>query len=242
MRMFEWESDMVRFMRDASEHTEYHGRLADCIVDAAGGPQRAASMHVCDAGCGLGYLSLALAARFAQVTAVDIAEEPLSVLRENAARRCISNLTVCRADMRRLPEEMHFDVVVFCLFGSAEEAIAMARGRAEQIILIQKSARDRCFSLGREDGAAAGKAGGQSGCSGVQCDVRSVTLRLDQPIRSVEDGIRFFTLYGCRDGEAQVTRGEALLRMQATGDSEFPYIIPAQRRLSILRMIPQFSG
>ena len=86
MRMFEWESDMVRFMRDASEHTEYHGRLADCIVNAAGGPQRAASMHVCDAGCGLGYLSLALAARFAQVTAVDIAEEPLSVLRENAAR------------------------------------------------------------------------------------------------------------------------------------------------------------
>lgn len=244
MRMFEWKPDMVRFMRDASEHTDYYEKLADCIVQAAGGAQRAAAMRVCDAGCGLGYLSLALAGRFAHVTAVDIAGEPLSVLRDNAARRGIGNLTVRQADMWSLGGEAHFDAMIFCMFGAVEKALEIARGNADQIIMIKKNAAARCFALGEGERAVdtVEESAGVLKCLGDRCDIRPVTLRLDQPIRSVEDGIRFFTLYGRRHDAAQVTREEALMRMQATGGAEFPFVIPAQRHLSLIRITPQICA
>ena len=79
--MFLWKPDMIRFMRDASEHTGYHADLAARIV-----PHLKEGARVCDAGCGLGYLSLALAPLAAQVTAVDRNADALSVLRENCEK------------------------------------------------------------------------------------------------------------------------------------------------------------
>lgn len=52
--MFIWNEDMIRFLRDASEHSDYHHLLAEYLAKRL--PENA---HVCDAGCGLGYLSLA---------------------------------------------------------------------------------------------------------------------------------------------------------------------------------------
>ena len=90
--MFRWEPDMVRFMKDASEYGDYHARLAARI--AAHLP---AGAHVCDAGCGLGYLSRALAPLCGRVTALDISENALAVAR--ALARPLPNMAVVRADM-----------------------------------------------------------------------------------------------------------------------------------------------
>lgn len=50
-----WVEDMIRFMRDASEYGTYNQELANLLA-----PELTRDMHICDAGCGLGYLSLAL--------------------------------------------------------------------------------------------------------------------------------------------------------------------------------------
>lgn len=52
--MFRWNKDMIRFLQDASEFCDYHGNLAARIM------QELPDGDICDAGCGLGYLSLAL--------------------------------------------------------------------------------------------------------------------------------------------------------------------------------------
>ena len=51
--MFQWNEEMVRFMRDASEYSDYHRRLVQWML-----PDLHPGDHICDAGCGLGYLSL----------------------------------------------------------------------------------------------------------------------------------------------------------------------------------------
>ena len=55
---FAWTPERVRFMANADAHTDYYQKLARWLA-----PWLPKNGHVCDAGCGLGSLSLALCAR-----------------------------------------------------------------------------------------------------------------------------------------------------------------------------------
>ena len=77
-------------------------------------PQNA---HVCDAGCGLGYTSLALARHCARVTAVDTSGVALNVLRETIAAGKIRNIEVIEGDLFSMRLGLIYDVMLFCFFG-----------------------------------------------------------------------------------------------------------------------------
>lgn len=64
-----WTPDAVRFMRDASEYGAHYTLLSEYLMRWL-----PADGHVCDAGCGLGYLAQALAAHCRCVTAIDRSE------------------------------------------------------------------------------------------------------------------------------------------------------------------------
>ena len=53
--MYRWTTDSIRFRIDAAEQVRYDDAIVAQIV-----PQLSADAHICDAGCGLGYTSLAL--------------------------------------------------------------------------------------------------------------------------------------------------------------------------------------
>jgi predicted nicotinamide N-methyase len=77
--------------------------LAEALPDVSG-------LRVAELGCGLGVPSLVAAARGADVTAVDWAEDAVALLRENAAR----NGLCVRAEVRdwREPWAERFDLVL----------------------------------------------------------------------------------------------------------------------------------
>lgn len=87
--MFQWTPDMVRFMKTASEYGIYHRALANLIW-----PDLTPEARVADVGCGLGYLSLALAPYAGRVTAMDVSAEALRVLEENCRERSVQNLEI----------------------------------------------------------------------------------------------------------------------------------------------------
>lgn len=80
--MFCWTDDMISFMQDAANFSSYQKELADWICGAL-----PAVRHVCDAGCGLGFLSVRLAERFETVTAADISGQALANLHRMAAKK-----------------------------------------------------------------------------------------------------------------------------------------------------------
>ena len=82
--MFTWTPEMIRLMQNANARSEYHRQLAAILA-----PKLAGCRTLCDAGCGLGYLSLALAPYVRRVTAADRSEAALDVLRQNCAARGI---------------------------------------------------------------------------------------------------------------------------------------------------------
>ena len=94
--------------------------------------------RVCDAGCGLGFLSLALAPHVRHVTAADCDAQALSVLKEELAARHIENVTPLCTDIFTDRPAEPYDAMVFCFFGSMDEILSVARSRCRGTVIAVK--------------------------------------------------------------------------------------------------------
>ena len=225
--MFEWKPDMVRFMRCASEHTDFYTTLAGWML-----PHIAPNASVCDAGCGLGYLSLALAPHVRLVTAVDVNGDALQVLRENCARRGIANIRVVQGDMDAYDGEP-FDAMIFCLYGQGGEVLALSKRLCRgTVCVVKRNEPFHRFSVGKhrkEHGGADVRAALEA--QGIPHTVQPFTLALDQPFCSLDDAKRFYALYGKDEDPAAITEAFLLERLRLTGRKDFPYVLPSARKL-----------
>lgn len=232
MKLFCWTPDMVRFMRDASEFGSYHRELAGHIA-----PLLSPEETLCDAGCGLGYLSLALSPHCRQITAVDLSAPAVQVLRDNLAKAGVSNVQPVCADLRSLQAEAVFDTMVFCLYGAMDETLALAARRCrKRAVFIKRNHPGHRLTL---------SGGGQRHrtfpdalaflrARGVPFRQESVTLRMDQPFRTLEDAARFFRIYSCNTEDAALTPEEVLPRLLPCSVPEFPWVFPVERPLGII--------
>lgn len=92
-----WTEESIAFLRDAAAMNRYYETVAEKIT-----PQLQENAHVCDAGCGIGELSLALKPYCRHVTAI------------------------C-GDVEALTPKESYDAMVFCLFGRTEDTLRIAR-------------------------------------------------------------------------------------------------------------------
>lgn len=231
--MFQWNKEMVRFMRDASEYSDYHRRLVQWML-----PDLHPGDHICDAGCGLGYLSLALSPYVRRVTAADRSREALSILRENCTRRAVQNIDIRSGDIRADSPDTAYDAMVFCFFGTIEEVAAIARGQCRGTVFVfKKHYATHRFSVGshptgHENFRAAAEWLAERG---IPFEVAELELEMGQPLRSTEEARRFFRLYS-RDEDKSVITDEFLRgRLIETGWTDFPLYLPHKRPVGCLK-------
>ena len=67
-----WTEESIAFLRDAAAINRYYETIAERIA-----PQLPENAHICDAGCGIGELSLALKPYCHHVTAVELVVMPM---------------------------------------------------------------------------------------------------------------------------------------------------------------------
>lgn len=222
--MFHWTDEGIRFMADAANETDFHRRLAAELL-----PYLTPEDAVCDAGCGLGHLSLALSPYVRTVTAVEREQRALAVLERELALRHIENVHPCCEDVFVHRPEKPYDAMVFCFFGSIEEILAAAARccRGTVLAVVRNDARHR-FS-GKSRGP--GRHSYETACrilteKGISFTTRTASFAFDQPFRSLEDARRFFELYGgSEDWRA---------RLVETGDPEFPWRLPSRRDFGLI--------
>lgn len=230
--MFRWTNDMVRFMIDASEHTEYYTRLGDKIAEflPSGG-------HICDAGCGLGYLSAELSRRFAKVTAIDIAPQAVQVLQRRMQAQNLTNLHIQCGDIFCLPPAEPYDGMVFCLFGGIGQILQLAARQCRgKVVVFKKNYAAHRFSLSKPplrhytfaDSIAALQH------FGIAYHAELSSIELGQPLRSLADAVTFFQTYSRDDDPSQITAEAVRGRLVETGDTEFPFYLPEHKNMGIL--------
>jgi len=223
--MQRWGEDALRFMCDASQYGTFYTELTNELL-----PYLPKNGHACDAGCGLGYLSQALAKHCAQVTAIDVAQAPLTSL----SLRCEeSNLHIQCENIFEIDDM--FDAMIFCYFGKTEEILRLAkklcRGRA---IVIKRDCSEHTFSLGEVQRKRHSVENIQQALSNRDVPFVEKQLRIEmgQPFRSFEDAMRFFELYNKSD--QAVTAELVKKRLITTDNEEFPYYLPSVRKMEMI--------
>lgn len=238
--MFEWTEESIRFRVDAAEQVGFDEAIAAHIL-----PYLPENAHVCDAGCGLGYLSIALAAHCGAVTAVDTSGAALAVLRGNAERQGVENLRIRKADLFSMQPEEPYDAMVFCFFGQIRETLRAVRTQCSgRAILVKRDHVSRRFSLTERP---ARRLDFQAACDeltelGVPFSAETFSVEMGQPFRSLADAERFFTLFAAGEKPEPAQLRDHLIE---TGKPEFPYYFLAKRSLGLIVLeagdIPDFK-
>lgn len=226
-----WHADMIRFLTDAAEYGTYDQLLLQKML-----PWLTADLHICDAGSGLGYLSLALSPHVGRVTAVEKHPAAAGVLAENCRRMEITNILSHCGDMEQ--QEEAFDAMVFCFFGQPRQILELARRQCRgRVFVFTRNYRNHRFSAGSHDSGRAGFPELRALLTelGIEAQTETFSAEYGQPFRSWADARRFFELYS-RD-----TVTEELLRQRIieTGREDFPLYLPHEKRLGFLTFLAQ---
>lgn len=230
--MQRWEPDMVRFMRDASEYGSYNRALADYIACRI--PQRS---HVCDAGCGLGYLSLEMAKRVQRVTAVDINADALCVLKENCLRQHADHIDIRCGDIELLTPEKPYDAMVFCFFGSISEVLHIAQKQCcADVFMISRNYSRHRFSVGEHCVSYGGYKEACRRLSKIQIpfERQEMSLDLGQPFANLDDARLFFQLYSKDKDHSGITDDFLWSKLKKVDHVDFPLYMPHMREVGIV--------
>ena len=227
--MFRWTPDMVRFMADAADHNGSATALAEILA------KHLPEGTICDAGCGVGGLSLALAEKFQKVVAADLSAEALESLR---SRNTHENLEIRRCDILSARPETPYDAMVFCFFGGTEEILRAVRQQCRGTAAIIKKISDlHSFSLTakrRKKSRGFGALRAELDKLGVPYRVVETEVDMGQPFRSVEDAVLFFHIYSRDDDPATITEDTVKPRLVPRDNAEFPWYLPVLERVGIL--------
>ena len=230
--MFLWKPKMIDYMKDAYEFHSAHDRLAEKLENYL--PKNA---HVCDAGCGLGYFSLALSKHCHRVTAIDIAPAPLEILRQNVADLGYQNIEIIKGDILKTPPRKPYDVMVFGFYGTVRETLKIAKEQCDGIVVMfKKNSAFHRFSLTKQEitSHTYKNARQQLEQYGMPFSYESFSIEMGQPFKSIEAAVDFFRLY-CRDGHPEAICVKEVSDKLIRSTSEvFPYYLPMAREVGMV--------
>ena len=219
-------------MHAANEPGTYHQQLADILA-----PKLTGCRTLCDAGCGLGSLSAALSPYFDAITAADVSDAALDVLRETIRTQNLTNITPLPCDLLQSTDRTRYDGMVFCFFGSLAEILPVARRQcAKTVIIIKKNYDLHRFSLTEQPirGETAPAACETLRKLGVPFEFDAQELEHGQPFASLDEAVRFFRIYSRDETPGAITPEAVLPRLLRTDNAQYPYYLPQTKRLGIL--------
>ena len=136
-----WTEESIAFLRDAAAMSDYYRVITGKIA-----PHLPENAHVCDAGCGIGELSIALAPYCRHVTAVDADELAVKTLEshrpERVAARC--------GDIEALAPDKPYDAWYSVSLAERRTRWALPDGSAaEKFFLSSATIRTTASAQGR---------------------------------------------------------------------------------------------
>ncbi|MCI6836641.1 MAG: methyltransferase domain-containing protein [Clostridiales bacterium] len=231
---FAWTPERVRFMANADAHTDYYQKLARWLA-----PWLPKNGHVCDAGCGLGSLSLALLPYVQEVTAVDRSPLALAELRAKKQENNRNTLEILQGDIASLPPRIPYDAMVFCFFGAMSEILPIAKAQCRgQLFILKKNYLTHRFSAGNIpiEGDRFDRSKALLAKLGIPFEAEEQSLELGQPLASLEEARQFFTLYSRDKASSVFTDAYLKSRLVPGHIPDFPWYLPQEKKVGLIRL------
>lgn len=232
--MYKWTSDSIRFRIDAAEYTRFDEGIAEKIL-----PRLHAHDYVCDAGCGLGYLSLALAKGCRRVAAIDVNANALAVLKDNISRMGVQNIDVLYGDLFSMQKDPKYDAMVFCFFGRVEQTLITAKAQCSgKVLLIKKNWETHRFTLKETplEGFTFHKTRKELDVHHIPYKSETFFIEMGQPFKTLEDAKLFFETYRMEDDDTPVAQEHVEARLLNTASPPFMYYLPIKRSLGLIEI------
>lgn len=230
--MFLWKPEMVRFMKEASEYNPFYQGYARRIEQHI-----PLSAHICDAGCGLGYLSLELSKKYRKVTGIDISASPLNVFRENVRIQGSHNVEIIEEDIWMHRPESSYEGMVFCFFGDLMESLQIGKRHCSgTLILINRAWHEHRFSTNqrRINGFIHSKTEKQLEDLQIPHFSEVFEVEMGQPFRNLSDAKSFFRLYGGTESDEESIEEAVRLRLEKRDSDVFPFYLPMKRQVGMI--------
>ncbi|MCD8376520.1 MAG: class I SAM-dependent methyltransferase [Oscillospiraceae bacterium] len=223
-----WSEQSVRWFQNASRYTGFHRRLARLLLERV--PRRDT---LCDIGCGAGLVDFELAPKFDHVTCVDRVPQAVEAVKAQAEALNLDNLTAICQDGQVLTGQWG---TVTALFHGGREELSRYYGLArDQLILVTHGSDKGTFGPARRRTAKHIHTALMRDWLeqlGMACDLEETVLEYGQPFPNLEDARAFLQAYA---GPLEPEELEEYLRrnLLETGDVEFPYYLPNQKKIGI---------
>lgn len=234
---FLWDKQSIDWFIEASAYGTYHNELAAIIA-----PHLRPVYTLCDLGCGLGGLDIALAGHVHAITAIDLDRNVTRHLRRHARLLDIRNLHVLCGDALAL--RGRFDVLLMSFFGKSgrcmDEYAALCERKLIRIVNAENngSLYPPNHRHTKKDTVPVVEA--ELRKSGYRYLLLTPEIEFGQPLRSLEDGKRF-VLHHAPDASEK----EAILFLAEhavpTGRADFPLYLPNRKKLGVF-VIDMQSG
>jgi SAM-dependent methyltransferase len=227
-RLFEWSEDTIDWYAAACESplNNRNALLASLILDETG-----PDVHIFDIGCGIGYLSLELAKKARQVTAIDLNESAVNYFRRIVTEKGVRNIEIRNEDFEETNLAETYDIAVMCLVGSTQGYLSsLSALKVKKLFCVRSAAKKRAFSASliplSEDSTLAFQ--NELDECGISYEHRVISCRFGQPLRNREDAAAFLSHY---DIDASKEEIESALesRLIRTDDSAFPLYLPNEK-------------
>lgn len=223
-----WNTESVRWFRNASEYTGYNKKLAAILLEQI--PNRGT---LCDIGCGAGLIDFELAPYFQEITCVDISQEAINAVKEDIQRKKMKNITALCMDGNQLKGT--WDTIIALFHGGADffsNYFFLARER-----LILATYIKRKGNFGPEDHKAE-KAFDVTTVKthlnqqGIQYTFKECAIEHGQPLKDFQEAEAFVKAYTTPMSTSEMS---AYLEshLQKTGREDFPYYLPNEKQFGL---------
>ena len=222
-----WNGQTIRWFMEASAYTGFHKTLAGKII-----PYLNKGDTLCDLGCGVGRLDLELAPYVSHLTAIDLNENAVSILRQDAELSGLRNLSADCADAGTL--DGNFDILLTSFFGRPEMADLLRLCRRRLIRIVHMEIKGRLYPgrprFTQKD--TVDMVQQELAAMGVAYRLETDSIEFGQPFRSWQDAVLFVrnNASDACDGEIDGFLQDNIIR---TGRDDFPFYLPNPKEFGI---------
>lgn len=222
-----WGEETIRWFIDAGAYTGFHKALAKLIL-----PHLEPGDTLCDAGCGVGRLDLELAPFVTSITAVDVSENAIDILRRDAETLGIGNLRTENCDAETL--EGTFDVVLLSFFGQTDMKGFLKLCRRRLIRIADAGYSSGLYPARHREHVkeTVPVVAARLEAAGVGFRLETAELEFGQPLRSMRDAEAYVLNNASKAGTGEVSMFlEA--NLERTGRDDFPFYLPSKKEVGI---------